>query len=70
MEKKLAEYRAKKAREDASPHNPWFRLNPFKSKDSESSHVKVNIVLGNAIQRAFFQLSSGIKILCMYNQIM
>lgn len=49
MEKKLAEYRAKKAREDASPHNPWFRLNPFKSKDSESSHFKVNIVLGNAI---------------------
>lgn len=49
MEKKLAEYRAKKAREDASPHNIWFRLNPFKSKDSESSHFKVNIVLGNAI---------------------
>lgn len=49
MEKKLAEYRAKKAREDASPHNPWFRLNPFKSKDSESSHFKVNIVLDNAI---------------------
>lgn len=68
MEKKLAEYRAKKAREDASPHNPWFRLNPFKSKDSESSHFKVNIVLGNAILSTV--QCSGIKILCMYNQIM
>lgn len=40
MEKKLAEYRARKAKEEGYPGKPWFGLNPFKNKTSESPHSK------------------------------
>jgi hypothetical protein len=39
MEKKLAEYRAKKTREDTSLTRRFFGINPFRKLDDSSSQV-------------------------------
>ena len=36
MEKKLAEYRAKKAKEQPSSSDGWFSLNPFRRRNEKS----------------------------------